>query len=113
MRGNDGGNRLPATILAKPGPVWNLLTADAAKHSPPPASVLSEGGVYSPGIVQPGLVPSNIRFWDIPAWDCKSCLVFEAASENQGLHSGIPTVLEAVEAGQAECGTDAGRSRSI
>jgi hypothetical protein len=51
---------------------------------------------------------SIIRFWDIPGWDCKSCLVSEAASENQGLHSGIPTVLEAVEAGPAECGIDSG-----
>ena len=51
-------------------------------------------------IVRVSLAFRNIRFWDIPAWDCKSCLVFEAASENQGLHSRIQAVSEAAQAGK-------------
>jgi len=43
----------------------------------------------------------NIRFWDIGCHGCKSCLVvIEAATENKGLHQGVPGLFEATEAGE-------------
>jgi hypothetical protein len=51
----------------------------------------------------------NIRFWDIPIPDCKSCLVIiEAATEKQGLHKTIPALFEAAETGKTGGRADTG-----
>ena len=51
----------------------------------------------------------NIRFWDIRRHGCKSCLVvIEAATENKGLHQGVPSLFEATKAGETGCRSDPG-----
>ena len=52
-------------------------------------------------MVEPFMGIRNIRVWDIYTKHDKSGLVgAEAATENKGLHPGVPGLLEATEAGE-------------